>query len=209
MSDGIKDFGDLEPGDLILGSDGKPVEVLKVYEEHLPETMWEIEVEDGSTMKVSGNHLWYVETNHDYSLHSERRRIGRKHFGKLSKEKIGLLERLAYSEDEVETSLIDMVVLLQAVGSREATRAVERVAESIGHIAENAEEFEDIETGETFKDTTVRTYDARLFAQQVLSLSGLKKYKKNWPLVSGKVVTTLDLIELGDDVEIPLMESKG
>lgn len=204
----VKNFGDLEPGEFIVGSDGEPVMVTRVYDEHEPETMWEIELEDGRSIKASGNHLWYVETLHDYSLHAQRRKVGKKFFSELPKETLDLLLNLANSPDEVETSLIDVITLVQAVRDPLCVRAVERVAESIGHVAENSQVYEDMDTGEVVERTTVRTYDARRFAQQILSLSGDRKYKKKWPLISGKVITTLELLEL-DEVDIPVLDSIG
>lgn len=201
----IKNFGDLEPGDVILGGDGEPVTVVQAYEPHLPETMWELELENGETIKASGNHLFYVETPWDWELHGLRRKVGRKAFRKLPKGTFELLERVAESPQEVETSLIDMVTLTQAAGDEAAVRALERIAESIGHVAENTDSYEDISTGELMEDPTIRTYDARRFAQQLLSLSSHRRYRRRWPLVVGKVVTTEQMVEMSESVEIPVL----
>lgn len=61
----IKEFGELVPGDRIVGSDGQPVTVTDVYEKHIPDRMYEIEMEDGEVVQASGNHLWYCESDHD------------------------------------------------------------------------------------------------------------------------------------------------
>lgn len=61
----LKNFGDLKPGDKLIGSDGKHTEVTKVYDKHIPDKMYEIEMEDGEVIQVSGNHLWYCETDED------------------------------------------------------------------------------------------------------------------------------------------------
>lgn len=71
----IKEFGNLKPGDRIIGSDGQLVTVTDVYEKHIPKTMFEIEMEDGEVIQASGNHLWYCETNIDKKNKDEYRRL--------------------------------------------------------------------------------------------------------------------------------------
>jgi hypothetical protein len=202
--DEIKRFGELVPGDIIEGADGRPTRVVAAYDEHTPEVMYEITTDEGETIKASGNHLWYVETTLDYSLHRERRRVGRKHFGKLPAAAAKLLLQTAESPDEVETALIDMVFLLEAQDSVEATRSIERVAEAIGHVAENTNALQDMETGEVIEKAMVRTYDARIFAQQLLSLSGARRWRRRWPLIAGRVMTTEQLVHEPFDAELPV-----
>ena len=74
----LKKFGDLKPGDVIVGKNGEPTTVVEVYDEHIPERMFEIEMDNGTTIKASGNHMWYVETDFDYVYHRERRSKGKK-----------------------------------------------------------------------------------------------------------------------------------
>lgn len=61
----LKKFGDLVPGDQIIGANGKPVTVTAAYEKHIPKVMYEIEMEDGEVVQASGNHMWYCETELD------------------------------------------------------------------------------------------------------------------------------------------------
>lgn len=61
----LEQFGNLKPGDKLLGSDGQPVTVTNVYDKHYPVEMYEIEMEDGEVVQASGNHLWYCETTSD------------------------------------------------------------------------------------------------------------------------------------------------
>lgn len=203
----IKRFGDLVEGDIILGPNGEHVPVVRAYDEHMPETMYEIETEDGSIIKASGNHLWYVETSFDYSYHRARKRENRRIFGKLNSEIIANLEGISSSEDEIETGLADMVALCEFdFNDRKAVAALERIASSIGHIAETSTKYEDFLTGEEqLSDLNpVRSYDAKLFTQQILSATGKRKYRKKFPLVIGRVVTTEEMVNLEDfDLEIP------
>lgn len=203
----LKRFGDLVPGDIIRGPNGEEVVVKEAYEEHLPERMFEIELENGETIKASGNHLWYIETNFDHDYHRERRREGKRLLSKqLNDEMTENLIQIAASEDEIETSLMDVANLLEAWDNRPVLYLLERIVESIGHVSENKSEYQDISTGETYVNPVndVRHYDARRLAQQILSLSGKRKFVKKYPLIVGKVITTLDLLDL-PDAEIPVM----
>lgn len=76
----IVNFGNLKPGDRIVGSDGKPVTVTNVYEKHLPKKMFELEMEDGKVIKASGNHLWYCETELDKKNQDEYRKLAIQYF---------------------------------------------------------------------------------------------------------------------------------
>lgn len=205
--DELKRFGDLREGDYVMGSHGEPVRVNKVYEEHLPETMWELENDQGDLIRVSGNHLWYCESELDWALHMERRRIGRKLFKNAPRETFDLLEEAANKEEPVETRLIDMISLLKAEGNKEFTSAIVRVASSIGHVAEETITYEDL-SGAGREDKHVRSYDARRFAQQLLALSGQRKYRRSYKLIVGSVMTTEQMLEVRDFVELPVVNPR-
>lgn len=201
----LKRFGDLVPGDVIRGADGREVKIVAAHDEHIPDTMYELELDTGATLKASGNHLWYIETEFDYSLHRKRRADGKRLFKNISQDGMELLIEQANYEDYTETALMDMVALADAVGNREATQALVRIAESMGHVAEDNQALEDLETGEILESVLVRTYDAKIFSQQILSLTGKREYKKRWPLIVGRVVTTEDIVNFYSDSDIPLM----
>lgn len=201
----LKKFGDLVPGDVIRGADGREVKVVAAHDWHVPQTMYELELEDGSIIKASGNHLWYVETEFDYSLHRKRRVDGKRLLKNISKDGLELLLEQATYDEYTETALMDMVALADVVGNREGTQAIVRIAESIGHVAENNQALEDLASGEILESVLVRTYDATIFAQQILSLTGKREFKKRWPLVIGRVVTTEDIVNFYQDSDIPVM----
>lgn len=207
----IKKFGDLEVGDTILGADNQDVEVVRVYDEHIPERMFEIEMDNGEIIKASGNHLWYVETDFDLSFHRERKRLGKKHFGKLKQEIIDNLVGISESEDDIETGLMDVVNLCEVeMNNYEAINVLERIAESIGHIAENSSHYEDFLTGNIVEEapkTNVRSYDAKLFVKQILSITGKRKFVKKYPLIVGRIMTTEQMLEYGDGLDIPVLKS--
>lgn len=200
----IKRLEDIAPGDMVEGSDGQPVEVMVVHETHLPETMWEIELDNGVVIKASGNHLWYCETMLDWELHASRKRDAKKALKDIRPQAIGLLEEAAAKEQIVETSLIDMITLLQATDQPPLLHVITRIAESIGHIAENISTLDMLDEDEV-REEILRMYDARLFAQQILALTGQRKYKKTHIIV-GSIMTTDRMMELSETIEIPVTE---
>lgn len=76
----IKKFGDLKVGDKLVSSTGETATVTDVYEKHIPERMYEIEMEDGHTIKASGNHLWYCETDTDVKEKESYMELAREYF---------------------------------------------------------------------------------------------------------------------------------
>jgi phosphate starvation-inducible protein PhoH and related proteins len=61
---GFRPIGDLRVGDLVIGSDGRPTEVLGVYPQGFKE-IYRVHTQDGSSTLASGDHLWSVHTRHD------------------------------------------------------------------------------------------------------------------------------------------------
>lgn len=200
----VKLFGDLEPGDFVVGSKGQPVEVTAVYDTHMPATMWELELEDGVFIKASGNHLWYCETTLDWALHYQRRKEAKKSLKNIRPQAIAILEKTAASDQIIETSLIDMVTLLQASDKPILLNVLTRIAESIGHIAENISTLDVLDEYEV-QEEIVRMYDARLFTQQILALTGRRKYRATHVIV-GSIMTTDEMMELSEIIEIPVTQ---
>lgn len=58
---GWRRIGDITVGDNVLGSDGKPTEVLGVYPQG-KRPMYRLTLNDGATVDVDGEHLWTVQT---------------------------------------------------------------------------------------------------------------------------------------------------
>jgi phosphate starvation-inducible PhoH-like protein len=61
---GFRPIGDLRVGDLVIGSDGRPTEVLGVYPQGFKE-IYRVYTHDGSSTLASGDHLWSVYTRSD------------------------------------------------------------------------------------------------------------------------------------------------
>lgn len=97
---------DLSPGDKIIGPDGKPTVISEVFEEHIPERMYKIEMEDGQIVECSGNHLWYCETDTDKR---EKKRYSKSAKRYFKKEVIPKYDELgpAYPIDIMSTKFSD------------------------------------------------------------------------------------------------------
>jgi phosphate starvation-inducible protein PhoH and related proteins len=61
---GFRPIGDLQVGDSVIGSDGRPTEVLGVYPQGFKK-IYRVHTQDGSSTLASGDHLWSVHTRHD------------------------------------------------------------------------------------------------------------------------------------------------
>lgn len=61
---GFRPIGELAVGDFVIGSDGKPTEVLGVYPQGFKE-IYRVHTQDGSSTLASGDHLWAVYTASD------------------------------------------------------------------------------------------------------------------------------------------------
>lgn len=205
-------FGSLQEGDEIKGVDGHWHKIVADYPEHTPEEMFEVETDSGRTIKVSGNHLWYVETSLDRSLHPSRLKDSRRCFSNLDGEVVERLWEIALYETEVETTLSDMIELLQFKDDNSAVSCLVRIAESIGPIAESNIVVEDLLDESESMTNKIPGYEARRFAQQILSLRNQKDGRPRgrtarslWPVIVGRVVKTSDIMQLSEffDVYLP------
>ena len=62
--DGFRPIGDLQVGDLVIGSDGRPTPVLGVYPQGRRE-VFRVRAQDGASTLCCGEHLWAVATRDD------------------------------------------------------------------------------------------------------------------------------------------------
>jgi phosphate starvation-inducible protein PhoH and related proteins len=62
--DGFRPIGDLEVGDLVIGSNGQPTPVLGVYPQG-EKDIFRVTAQDGASTLCCGNHLWTVRTASD------------------------------------------------------------------------------------------------------------------------------------------------
>ncbi|MGQ0623474.1 MAG: PhoH family protein [Sporichthyaceae bacterium] len=69
---GFAPIGELQVGDLVIGSDGKPTAVLGVYPQGAQE-IFRVSTQDGASTLASGEHLWAVSTRDDVRRNKPRR----------------------------------------------------------------------------------------------------------------------------------------
>ena len=91
--EGFQAIGDLEVGDFVIGSDGRPTEVLGVYPQGFKE-IYRVHTQDGASTLASGDHLWSVYTRSD-------RRRGKPARVLQTKEMIGNLRAAHYHRYEL------------------------------------------------------------------------------------------------------------
>jgi phosphate starvation-inducible PhoH-like protein len=70
--DGFRPIGQLEVGDLVIGSDGRPTPVLGVYPQGVKD-VYRVTTQDGASTLACGEHLWSVRTAAD----RRRGKVGR------------------------------------------------------------------------------------------------------------------------------------
>lgn len=68
---GYKLVGDIRPGDLLFGSDGKPVKVLSIHPQEEEKEKWNIMLNNYLSIDVSPDHLWCVWENTPYEILSK------------------------------------------------------------------------------------------------------------------------------------------
>jgi hypothetical protein len=200
-----KTFAELKKGDMIFGSDG-PTTIVTAYDAHLPETMFQLEMETGEIIKASGNHLWYIETDEDPSMVRARKVTGRRLLKNMPPKVEKELLTMANSKEKEDFGLWEFHEILYFIEDAESrARILNRIAASLGHVAEETITYEDIATGENLDGGTLKTYDGCRFAQQLLAISS-RKWAKHWPVIVGRVVTTTDLANFYPGAKLPVLE---
>lgn len=214
------DFKDIKEGDYVYGINDEPVKVSGTSQTHMPDKMFRVIDDNGNALDVSGTHLWYIVTEFHRGVHHERKKRAKKTLAKLLKDKyvVSTLEDFAdnvYKKDEsIEITVVDMIALLfnndkpdfNDSNVIETFHILNRIASSIGVTTEANVEYRDMAFINEKDFQRINYYDARLFAQQVLALSGIRKYAKKYDVLIGQVVTTEKMFELldnGIDVYIP------
>ncbi len=90
---GFRQIGDLEVGDLVVGSNGEPTPVLGVYPQG-PKQIYRVTTQDGASTLCSEDHLWAVKTPYDRRRNSPWRVVE-------TKEMVGKLRNAHYRKYEL------------------------------------------------------------------------------------------------------------
>lgn len=196
-------FGELQPGDILVGSQGK-TQIIDAFEEHVPESMFLLETESGIEIEVSGNHLLYVVKATDRDLHRDRLAQGKRLGRSLSRESQTTLWELAESEGGAHGMIAEFEDFLEPK-SKQLTDALIRIAESLGPVSESQLLVNDLGGAEEpIFSTSIQNYDRKLFAQQLLSVLNIGKARRLWPTIVGTVLTAEMLSSYDpEDIYIP------
>lgn len=203
----VKKFEDLAEGDVLQGADGESVEVLRAYDAHTPERMFKIELSDGRSERAGGTHLWYVILDEDWLMLPLRKKAMKSCVKSMSAGPRNLLSELALTDDTVEFAYGGLLSALGVTHGSEFDNQIVRVLEAIGPIVEETHETRDLLTDEIAESQLVPIYDAALAARQILSLAGDKHWRRDAPALVGRIVDTVELMDLAatNEVEIPTL----
>lgn len=188
-----KKMNELKPGDKIIGSDGKLTEITNVYEEHIPEEMYEIDFGE-FTIEASGNHLWYCETNEDRKNESYYRKL---------MENYMMSEVLEFPEEE-NTAYPKEMLASKLSTNGYSYEFILKVCETIGHSYNMNNAIYD--GMELIEDNLLPCYSYEDIYKYVKSL---KEMKQGDYFKFGKVRETKEIFELiknGDEVNIPTIK---
>lgn len=195
----VINFGDLNPGDEIVGSDGELTEITDVYDKHIPDRMYELEMEDGQVFKASGDHLWYSETEIDEKNKEEYIRLAKEFFDNHGSPK-------PIKEDK-HYELYEIVSLF---GDDIPTRLfIEKACRSLGYSS-----FTPIVHQEMMKSGEIKTIEDKIVYKY--SYNDLVKFLKEMRvslkndnnLMFGEVRTTDEIFKLARHmkINIPTLE---
>lgn len=179
-----KKFGDLVPGDYVIGSDGAPVEVTNVYEKHFPERMFELVMEDGEVIQASGNHLWYCESEQDVAEKDSYLEQAREYF--LNNE---IPEKLVNDEHFPINLLVKLFD-----NSVNTSLFIARAAESLGHSSVTPHVIMDNQLSMGEKEE-IYNYSYNDFIDFLHKMKKAVLAEKGY-FYFGKVRSTIDIFEL-------------
>lgn len=188
----IVPLGEIVPGDEIIS--GSPngsltTTVLSTSPITIPKEMYLIEDEDGVESRVSGDHLFYVETSIDLENHSRRVYLGSKILKKFLE-----LEDVKHFFDypAEEVSLYQIEKTFEKIYSKEIRECIRRVLLSVGPTS-----YEDGLNG-----NPVFLYKKEAVYNQLISIRN-KRYDS---VIIGRVITASEIAEIvsaGIEVKIP------
>lgn len=193
----VTTFGELKPGDKIIGANGNPVEVTAAYDKYIPQRMYEIEMEDGEIVQASGNHMWYCETPLDEKDKEEYLQMARDYFENMEFPK-------KLEEDEL-FPLEDMVLIF---GDDVKTMLfIEKACKSLGYSSYSPHLLyvDKLSEGNMERQEIIMNYSYNDFVDFLAQMKETILEDKGY-FFFGEVRTTDEIfywIEKGLDVNIP------
>lgn len=188
-------FGDLVPGDKIIGANGEPVTVTATYEKHIPKDMYELEMEDGEVVQASGNHLWYCESSVDEKHKKEYLRLAKAFF-----------ENEVIPEPLEEDELFPIQDIIQIFGDEVDTILfIEKAAKSLGYSSYTPHLMYDDKMKVAGRKEAIFNYSYNDLISFLISMKKAVLDNQGY-FYFGEVRTTneiFSLIEKGDKINIP------
>lgn len=191
-------FDKVKPKTKLIDSENKPTEVLSESEEHFPTEMFEITMQDGAKIEVSGNHLWYCENNDDRLFKDEYKKQAKDFLNFINLEELEKIKNIEYTVEQIviflEYNNIDFIL---------------KMLDSIGISSECPYNIE--YNGLTIPMGKIGLYK---WEQVLYAIKCLQKAINNEGyLYFGKVRETREIVEMiekGDSINIPTIhEIKG
>lgn len=190
-----KTMGELEVGDIIVGPDGKPATVTAAYDEHMPKSMYEMEMEDGEILKVSGNHLWYCETRDDLKGKRKYMKLAKRYFKKNKIPNIDYGDEAAPIEN----------LIAEFGGDAKENEFIKLMCESLGHSFETPH----IEMDGYFEEVDEHLIPLYSYNDLLDFMRDLRCHfadESKGYFYFGKVRTTTEIFNTFGDVNIPTLE---
>lgn len=188
-------FGDLVPGDKIIGANGNPVTVTATYEKHIPKDMYELEMEDGEVVQASGNHLWYCESSVDEKHKKEYLRLAKAFF-----------ENKVIPEPLEEDELFPIQDIIQIFGDEVDTILfIEKASKSLGYSSYTPHLMYDDKMKVAGRKEAIFNYSYNDLISFLISMKKAVLDNQGY-FYFGEVRTTneiFSLIEKGDKINIP------
>ena len=132
--EGYTTFGEVKLGDKVIGIDGKPYNVTGVHEIETDLETYEVVFDDGTSVKVGGDHEWYTETRSSRKSASAANKQNAKRETVLSTEVIAKLK--VELENSNSSDSMHLVELAQLVGIPSANPTMIRIASMLPSIGQ-------------------------------------------------------------------------
>lgn len=184
---GYTTFGDIKVGDNVIGIDGKSYNVTGVHKIETELETYEVVFDDGTSVKVGGDHEWYTETHSSHKSASVARKQNTKRETVLSSETIAKLKLELENSNDSDT--MHLVALAQLIGLPSADTTMIRIASMLPSVGQT------VYTRNVERKSKV--YNTNEVAKVLQSNSRLARIHENSTLY-GKVATMLHTSEKKD-----------
>lgn len=195
----ITTINDLEEGDYLLGTHGY-TRIMKLHDKHTPQEMYRLTNEYGETIDVSGDHLFYIETDDDIlSFPSHARRL--KKTLKKNKKYWNNITRLSEKEENATASVIHICYKIfendtpVMIHKKNVFHDILRQCSAVGHVIQAEPPYDHIRD--------LWEYNISHVCSNII-----KTIQGNTDALRGRVTSTHDIVENIGIENITLPERK-